>query len=306
MMSCTVGKLEEILMDYVELNAMRSKRRIAQAMRNICSALGREMAVELVDYSLLQRYAVERSRVRAPATVAYELRVLHKAFVEAEKAGIARTPIFPSVRVRNVREGFFDDREIYSVCLRLPPTIARLVVFLYLTGWRRGEATNLRWTQVDLRMGEVRLHGSETKSGRGRIFPFGELPELRELVEVQRRETSRMERELACVIPWVFWQDNIRQPRRRGERIGDFRKVWNRACAEAGCPGRLVHDLRRSAVRRLTRAGVPRSVAKQITGHRTDSIFERYDIVDERDLRQAVRRLSDYISEERGRRGFID
>jgi hypothetical protein len=64
-----------------------------------------------------------------------------------------------------------------------------------------------------------------------------------------------------------------------------------RPCRNAGCPGRIPHDLRRTAVRNLERAGIPRSVAMKLTGRKTESVYRRYAIADERDLRVAVERL---------------
>ncbi len=79
--------------------------------------------------------------------------------------------------------------------------------------------------------------------------------------------------------------------REDGERIQDFRGAWTAATKAAGVPALLVHDLRRSAVRRMIQRGIPQHVAMLISGHRTVSVFQRYAIVDAIDLRDAARKL---------------
>jgi integrase len=88
------------------------------------------------------------------------------------------------------------------------------------------------------------------------------------------------ERRLDC--PLVFHH--------KGQGVGDFKKAWKTACKKSGLEGTLVHDLRRCAARSLSRAGVSEAVAMEITGHKTRSMYRRYRIVDERDLREATER----------------
>src|SRR5262249_10112148 len=117
-----------------------------------------------------------------------------------------------------------------------------------------------------------------TKNDDGRVFPFDLLPELRAVIagQFERRVTST---------PRVFHRD--------GTPIRDFRDAWAKACAAAGCPQFIPHDFRRTAVRNLIRAGVPEKTAMLLTGHKTRSVFDRYDIVNEQDLRNAVARLAE-------------
>jgi len=107
---------------------------------------------------------------------------------------------------------------------------------------------------------------------------------LRVILEGQRERTTGLEQAQGRIIPRVF--------HRNGEPIRALRIAWNRACREAGLPGKLLHDFRRTAVRNLERAGVPRSTAMALVGHKTESIYRRYAITDEAMLREGVEKLS--------------
>ena len=93
------------------------------------------------------------------------------------------------------------------------------------------------------------------------------------------------------IIPWVF--------HRRGKPIKDFYGAWRLACKQAGVPQRIPHDFRRTAVRNLERAGVPRSVAMKITGHKTEAVYRRYAIVSEADLSEGLKKLARLHATER-------
>ncbi len=138
----------------------------------------------------------------------------------------------------------------------------------------------------------MRLDAHTTKNGEGRVFPL--TPELRELLEEQRRQADALARTRSLIVPWVFFR--LVAHARGGEKfphpILTFKVAWTQACRAAGCPGRIPHDLRRTAVRNLVRAGVSESVAMRLTGHKTRSVFDRYNIVSDGDLREAVRKLA--------------
>jgi hypothetical protein len=91
------------------------------------------------------------------------------------------------------------------------------------------------------------------------------------------------------ICPWVVNRSNRKV---KGKRITTFIKAFRAACTKAGCPGRISHDLRRTAVRNLVRAGVPERAAMQMTGDKTRSVFGRDNIVSECDLVEAAKKLN--------------
>ena len=140
--------------------------------------------------------------------------------------------------------------------------------------WQKGH--------LDLGAGWLRLEPGETKDRKGRMFPL--TPRFRAVLEAQLARTRELERQTGQIIPWFF--------HRGGHPIKSFRRAWLRACRNAGLAGRIPHDFRRTAVRNLERAGVPRSTAMEMVGHRTESIYRRYAIADEGMLRDGAVKLS--------------
>ncbi len=227
----------------------------------------------------------------ANATINRELAALKRMFTLATQAGkVLHRPHIPMLRENNVRIGFFEWEEFTAVRDALPSRLRPVVVFAYYTGWRvPSEITRLQWRQLDRRAGTVRLDPGTTKNSDGRLFPYGDLlPELRDTIEGQwATHEALMAR--GILSPWMFPRLRGAHP---GRRVGSFRKAWLCACQKAGCPTRIPHDFRRTAVRNLVRAGVPERTAMQLTGHKTRSVFDRYDIVNEADLQEAIRKLA--------------
>ena len=191
-------------------------------------------------------------------------------------------PYVPMLAENNVRTGSFDREQIDSVIGHLPEALRPMVTFAYITGWRiPSEVLTLQWRQVDLDAGTVRLDPGTTKSGEGRVIHM--TGDLRAVLESQRAITDAYQKERGKICPWVF--------HRNGEQIRVFRTAWQTACRLAGCPGRIPHDLRRTAVPNFVRAGVSEHVATKLSGQKTASVFRRYDIVSDSDLIDAAERL---------------
>ena len=229
----------------------------------------------------LQKYADERLKEAKPATVKYELAVLRHAM----KGRVSPRPTFPEIEVRNARTGFFEQAEFGAVVEELPAPFKRIAVVAYYTGWRKNEILGLTWARIDFEHGVMRLEPNTTKNDKGRTFPFGELPPLAEALRAQREYTEEVQRRVGAVIPWVWHRED-------GSRIVKIDEAWKVARKRAGCPGKLFHDFRRTAVRNLVRAGVPEHWAMSLTGHETPEVFRRYSITNEADLKQGVAKLA--------------
>jgi integrase len=141
-------------------------------------------------------------------------------------------------------------------------------------GWRISEVLNLKVGQVDVLHRVIRLEPGTTKNKSGREVVMTEA--VFQLLS-------------ACVVnkkaeDYLFTRSN-------GKRVRDFRGTWENACSHAGVPNLLFHDLRRTAARNLRRIGIGENVIMRIGGWKTRSVFQRYDIVDNRDIADAMKKL---------------
>jgi integrase len=225
-------------------------------------------------------------------TINFELAILRCAFnimVRAKKLSRDHVPAMPMFKKKTlkVRQGFLEPAAFERLYAALPVYLRDPIRFLFLSGWRKNEMATLEWRDIELERDErgeiiagiARLRPEQSKNDEARALPLpGELLEI-----VARAHTARS---LAC--PRVFQRD--------GAPLGSFRKAWASACKAAGFSGLLVHDLRRSAVRNLVDSGLPDGVAMLITGHKTRSIFDRYNIRDETDVKAAMAKAVEWVS----------
>jgi len=290
---------EKLYLDY-RRNGRRSLDRVERAVAHLDRYFGDCRASEITDEAI-EHYVDKRLEQDgvAKASVKYELAMLKRMFRLLRKLLPVR-PDFPILQLNNVRKGFFEESEFQSFLASIDEDIQPVLEFAYLTGWRiKSEVLPLKWgVNVDMKAGEVRLEPGTTKNNEGRVFPFSILPELAEMLARQKRRTQAIERSTGRIVPWVF--------HRGGDRIKDFRGEWDRATRAAGISRKIPHDFRRTAVRNLERAGVPRSVAMQLVGHKTESIYRRYAIVPTQDLKYGLKRLATYRAELRAKENNSD
>ena len=257
----TIGEALQAVIDDQRVNGRRS---IADTQRRIDLHLLTHFVPERRMVSIMAADITAYVRTRldggaAPATVNRDLATLRRAFRLAMRDGTLLTmPHVQLLAEHNVRQGFFERAQLDDVLKRLPGHLQPPILFGYVTGWRmRSEVQPLTVPQVDLDAGVVRLEPGTTKSDRGRQFAL--TTELRELLANQLASAERLKRE-GIITPFVFHKPD-------GRPIKSFYGAWRRATREAGYPGRVPHDFRRSAVRNLDRAGVPRSTAMSMVGH---------------------------------------
>lgn len=294
---------EDFLADY-RINRKKSLVRAERCIKHLKQEFEGARATEITT-PRIQAYVEKRIAEGAEnATVNRELAALKRLLnlgARQTPPKVDRVPYIPILQENNTRKGFFEHGDFLTVRDALPDYLKGFVTFAYKVGWRFTEICNLTWAQIDLNQGIVRLEVGETKNSEGRTVYLDE-----ELKRIFMAQAERRKRE-GKITSFVFTnQDGT-------DRIKDIRGSWSRACIEAGfyrierkgdkiekVPTRLFHDFRRTAVRNMVRAGIPERVAMMISGHKTRSVFDRYNIVSDADLKVAASRQEAYLQAQMG------
>lgn len=280
----TFEDLATMLENDYRANGRRSADRIGRALAHLKETFSGERALDITTDRITAYVAARQEAKAANATVNRELSALKRMFRLGEQAGkVAQRPHIPMLQENNARKGFFGAEQFRTLHAHLPAYLKAPLATAYITGWRiKSELLTRQKHHVDLEAGWLRLEPGETKNGEGCMFPL--TPELWEILEHRLAETRELEKATGQIIPWLFHRD--------GRPIKNYRRAWLTACKKAGVPGRIPHDFRRTAVRNLERAGVPRSAAMKMVGHKTESVYRRYAIADEGMLREGAAKLS--------------
>ncbi|MGC2355954.1 MAG: tyrosine-type recombinase/integrase [Candidatus Acidiferrum sp.] len=239
--------------------------------------------VRTITTDLLYEFIERRQNDGAKnATINRNLSLLRRMISLARREGkLVQAPYFPMLKEDNVRKGFLTPSQFIKLRQAMPEHLRPLVTFLYFTGCRIGAALAITWSQIESEKGrfQLRIEGNQTKNEEPILLP---LPlELNEILKKLPRKGK------------LFDARNLR-------------KSFQAACVKVGLgvetgpevwqyKGLLLHDFRRSGVRNLIRSGVPRRIAMKISGHVTESTFERYNIVDSTDLHEAMAKVEKYF-----------
>ena len=297
--TATIDDLAQLVFDDHELKERKDRKEPKQRyVKHIARRWGKWKADKLTTADIRAYVKERRSEGAKNATINRELEIVRRGFnlgKREEPPPVYDAPHIEKLPERNARQGFIEQYQYEKLLEELPPELKALFVCSYHVGARKGELRKTRWEWIDWDASVIRVPGTATKNSAPRTLPiYGDM--IRWL-EAQREKCPEGN-------PYVFF-GRWRAP---GERsIGGENKFavspamhgWDEACKAAGLEGLTPHDLRRSAVRNMKRAGVVDSVAMRITGHKTRSMYDRYDIVDETDLIDAGQKLAEYAAKQK-------
>ncbi|MDH4120501.1 MAG: site-specific integrase [Deltaproteobacteria bacterium] len=211
-----------------------------------------------------------RGTLMRPATINRELAYLHAMLnVFVQMGRLESNPVEKIKRLpeHNVRERVLGQAEFDRLLEACPDHLKPVVLTAWYTAMRASEIIKLRWSEVDLVTGIIRLSGARTKNKTGRIVPLHP-----RLLAIFKELPSRFFGERVFVLP-------------NGRAFNNYRKGYSAAVARAGLGDFTFHDLRHCAINNLRLAGNDHFAIMAMSGHKTDSAFKRYNLVTEEELK---------------------
>ncbi|MGA2401371.1 MAG: site-specific integrase [Syntrophobacteraceae bacterium] len=276
----------DFLTDY-RINQRKSIRRAEVSLEHLKGFFAGYRATD-ISTARVNKYIEGRlEEGAANATINRELAALKRMLrlgAVCTPPKVDRVPAIHLLKENNVRKGFFEHHQFVALRDALPDYLKGVVTVGYRTGWRFSEVIHLRWSQIDRKNGVVNLNPGETKNDDARTIYMDD--EVKEVFEKQ----WEIRKGSPNLYPYVFLN------RRGNGKINNFRKAWAKACETAKISEKIFHDFRRTAVRNMTRAEIPEVIARKVSGHRTRDVFDRYNIVNDRDLKLAAQKQQEYLS----------
>jgi integrase len=277
-------KVDELAVMFVRDYRINSRKSLVDAetrwKRHLEPFFGGMRAVDVTSEQLARYVDKRQQEEAANATINRELAALKRMFRLGQQSTppkVVRAPKFPKLAENNVRKGFLEDGQYRKLIEYCPELWFRSLVECGRTyGWRVSELLSMRVDQLDVAQRVIRLEPGTTKNREGREVLMTDT--ICKLLSALVHGKSAND--------FVFTRSN-------GKPVRDFRLTWERACAHAGAPDLLFHDLRRTGARNLRRAGVAEGIIMKIGGWRTRSVFERYAIVSRSDMNDAILKLQE-------------